>query len=265
MHTTDEIGPGAGRSSHWLAVCELGLFGLVFVADWYHLVPISKTPFLFLLGWISLSVRKVGWPGVGLVRYGSLDGHRGLGPVVRHALGSISALRHGSSADGDSRDQRPDLSSFENVQGNAQMALQWLAIVWVLAAFGEELVYRGYLMNRIADLGQPNAERLDRQYADRQRCLRNRSHSTRAPRVSIEEGIAGVVAGISSILRTGRNLCVPILARWSARHDRHCPALLRNLSGRLTTDAGPGFVFFSVPRPGIRIARFAVRTLERGV
>jgi len=27
-----------------------------------------------------------------------------------------------------------------------------IALLWVLAAFGEELVYRGYLMNRVADL-----------------------------------------------------------------------------------------------------------------
>jgi len=29
-----------------------------------------------------------------------------------------------------------------------------IALPWVLAAFGEELVYRGYLMNRVADLGR---------------------------------------------------------------------------------------------------------------
>ncbi|MGA7538853.1 MAG: hypothetical protein WBW93_08800 [Steroidobacteraceae bacterium] len=31
--------------------------------------------------------------------------------------------------------------------------LRWLGIVWTYAAFGEELGYRGYLLNRIADLG----------------------------------------------------------------------------------------------------------------
>jgi membrane protease YdiL (CAAX protease family) len=33
------------------------------------------------------------------------------------------------------------------------MSLLVLAIIWVLAAFAEELVYRGYLLNRVAELG----------------------------------------------------------------------------------------------------------------
>jgi membrane protease YdiL (CAAX protease family) len=28
----------------------------------------------------------------------------------------------------------------------------WLSVVWTLAAFGEEMIFRGYFMNRIADL-----------------------------------------------------------------------------------------------------------------
>jgi uncharacterized protein len=31
--------------------------------------------------------------------------------------------------------------------------LRWLGIIWTYAAFGEELAYRGYLLNRVADLG----------------------------------------------------------------------------------------------------------------
>lgn len=31
--------------------------------------------------------------------------------------------------------------------------LRWLGIIWTYAAFGEEIGYRGYLLNRVADLG----------------------------------------------------------------------------------------------------------------
>ena len=48
----------------------------------------------------------------------------------------------------------PDLSHFPAVRGNLKLALVMIALLWVLAAFGEELVYRGYLMNRVADLGR---------------------------------------------------------------------------------------------------------------
>jgi membrane protease YdiL (CAAX protease family) len=41
---------------------------------------------------------------------------------------------------------------FESVRGNAIVLLGWLSVVWTLAAFGEEMFFRGYLMNRISDL-----------------------------------------------------------------------------------------------------------------
>jgi membrane protease YdiL (CAAX protease family) len=43
-------------------------------------------------------------------------------------------------------------SRFENIRGNFMGLLGWLAVAWTLAAFGEEIIFRGYLMNRIADL-----------------------------------------------------------------------------------------------------------------
>lgn len=46
----------------------------------------------------------------------------------------------------------PDLSNFSTVHGNLKLTLIFLSLIWVVAAFGEELVYRGYLMNRFAGL-----------------------------------------------------------------------------------------------------------------
>jgi len=46
----------------------------------------------------------------------------------------------------------PDLSDFTAVHGNLKLTLIYLLLTWTLAAFGEEMVYRGYLMNRVAGL-----------------------------------------------------------------------------------------------------------------
>ena len=43
-------------------------------------------------------------------------------------------------------------ADFADLVGNVKLLLIYLALVWVLGALGEELVYRGYLMNRIAGL-----------------------------------------------------------------------------------------------------------------
>jgi len=45
-------------------------------------------------------------------------------------------------------DQPIDLSQFEQLKGNVPYSLFMLAFVWVSAAFGEEIVWRGYLMRQ---------------------------------------------------------------------------------------------------------------------
>jgi len=59
------------RENKWIAVFELVLVASIFVADARHLIPLSKTPALLILGWISLWLRRVGWRGVGLKIYRS--------------------------------------------------------------------------------------------------------------------------------------------------------------------------------------------------
>jgi membrane protease YdiL (CAAX protease family) len=45
-----------------------------------------------------------------------------------------------------------DVSAFENLQGNIGQLLFMLAAGWVLGAFAEEIVYRGFLTNRLRAL-----------------------------------------------------------------------------------------------------------------
>jgi membrane protease YdiL (CAAX protease family) len=45
-----------------------------------------------------------------------------------------------------------DLRTFENLKGNLGNLLFFLILTWTLAAFGEEIVYRGYLQKRIYDM-----------------------------------------------------------------------------------------------------------------
>jgi membrane protease YdiL (CAAX protease family) len=44
----------------------------------------------------------------------------------------------------------PDLSDFAGMVGNLKMFLIYLILIWTLGVLGEELDYRGYLMNRVA-------------------------------------------------------------------------------------------------------------------
>ena len=45
------------RDSRLLTVAEFAVVLLIFIADWQGFIPYSKTPFLFVFGWISLRLR----------------------------------------------------------------------------------------------------------------------------------------------------------------------------------------------------------------
>ena len=46
------------------------------------------------------------------------------------------------------------MSGYEYLQGNLPMLLLALAGVYVVSSFGEEVIYRGFLMTRIAEMGK---------------------------------------------------------------------------------------------------------------
>src|SRR6202044_3687149 len=117
------------------------------------LIPVSKTPELVLLGWISLRLRHLKWRDVGLTRKRPALQTIALGVTGGIAIELIELyisqpllvrLTH----------QPPDLSDFNQLRGNFKFMLLALALTWTLGAFGEEMAWRGWLMNRVAGLGR---------------------------------------------------------------------------------------------------------------
>lgn len=195
------------RHSKWLIVLELGIVALVFVADAHHLVPVSKTPFLFLLAWGSLRLRGLRWRDVGLSRYRNwrvtlLLGISGgvLMELIELFLSQPLLIRLTG--------KQPDLSDFLALKGNLKLMALALAFTWTLAAFGEEMVWRGYLMNRVADFG--NHSRIATVAG---LVLVNAAfgfaHSYQGVTGIIDEGFMGLLLGL---LYLATNLSVPIIA-----------------------------------------------------
>jgi membrane protease YdiL (CAAX protease family) len=197
------------RRSKWLAVAELAVVVLIYIADARHLIFFSKTPYLLVFGWISLRVRGLRWRDVGLCRNKTWAKTLALGlgagllmealelfvtqPFLVKVLGKL-----------------PDLSDFQALHGNPKFLVLAVALAWTVAAFGEEMVYRGYLMNRVADL-------LNRTRAAWVVSLVavhigfGFSHIYQGWTGVIDEGLMGLLLGLI-YLRTGRNLAVPIVA-----------------------------------------------------
>lgn len=146
----DRIG-AALRDNKALIIAEIGLIGLIFTLfKAVDVLQFTELP-LLVLGTVSLWVRRVGWRGVGLGRPASWS--RTL--LISIAAGAACTLFIDVLGDplfARITGQPIDNSSYGDFEGNLTNVLIFLGVSWTLAAFGEELVYRGYWMNRVADL-----------------------------------------------------------------------------------------------------------------
>jgi len=133
------------------AVLEFVLLAGVYLADWKHYVVPSKIPYLFAIAWISLRLRQLRWHDVGFRVYRNWPTTLAIGVAAGVAI-ELLELFCTQPLIVRITGQMPDLSAFNRVAGNFKWLAISLALTWTLFAFGEELVFRGYLMDRITGL-----------------------------------------------------------------------------------------------------------------
>jgi membrane protease YdiL (CAAX protease family) len=199
--------PPARRPTRWAAI-ELVSAVLIVAAFAAGVLPVTEVPALLILGWVSLRRRKLRWSSVGLRR--PVNGRRA---ALLIAAGVAYAIISFYTLDPllDRLTGHPaDLSEFADVRGNASMLLFWLLLSWVLGAFGEELAYRGYLINRITDLVPQRAAAPSIAILGSS-LLFGVSHISQGLSGVISNGLGGLVYGILYV-SAGWNLWVPILA-----------------------------------------------------
>jgi membrane protease YdiL (CAAX protease family) len=101
-------------------------------------------------------------------------------------------------------------AGMNELRGHVWVALQWLALIWTFAAFGEEIGYRGYLVNRAADIA--GRTRLGYWIAVAAvSMLFGCGHFYKGPAGILDSGMAGLILGVAYIL-SRRNLWACILA-----------------------------------------------------
>jgi membrane protease YdiL (CAAX protease family) len=192
-----------------LIVAELVIAGLIILGGLVGVIPYSSTPFLLLLGWFSLWLRRSGWCGVGLARSVHFGRTLLLGTVIGIAYQFLSLVlvdpliarftgRH------------PDVSQFAPLVGSVSYLLLSLVVTWTLAAFGEELVYRGYLLNRIAGLVSTNQAGWAVSLLVSS-ILFGAVHAYQGASGVIATGLCGLLFGMM-YLASGRNLWMSIIA-----------------------------------------------------
>lgn len=198
--------------SKLLFIVEMIVIAAIFYLDWIGMLPVSKTPYLFVLGWISLRLRGVHWRDVGL--RSSEPGW----PLTKILVVGVSAgiameavelfatqpllttlLQRG-----------PDLHEFQRLVGNTPLLILGIVLAWVLAAFGEEMVWRGYILNRFGEIfGRSTSAWITS--ATLVTLLFGFAHFPQGATGMIENVIAGAILAAIYFV-TNRNLLAPIIA-----------------------------------------------------
>jgi uncharacterized protein len=196
------------RESRWLILVEFALVVCIYVGREHHILKVAAIPYLLLLAWISLRVRRVQWKQIGFTRYRTwtrtllLGIAGGVGLELFDLFGKQRILTRLFG-------KPPDLSDFAAVRGHLKFALLMIVLIWIFAAFGEEFFYRGYLMNRVADFGSRT------RFAWIVSLLAisavfGLTHYHQGLTGIVEEGSDGLILGLI-YLACGRNLAVPIV------------------------------------------------------
>lgn len=193
-----------------LVLLELALFAAVFVADDYGVVPLTKTPFLLLIAWASLRLRGLRWRDVGLARPEHWPRALTIGVAAGIAM-ELLALFVTEPAIARLAGGDPGLEEFRPVVGNLPLALLMIGLSWVLAAFGEEMVYRGYAMQRVAALAGGTAAAWIGSLVVATVLFGYAHAPGQGLPGALQEGFAGLLLGLL-YLASGRNLTVPIVA-----------------------------------------------------
>lgn len=188
---------------------EVAAFVAIVVADAFGLVPITQTIFLVPLIWILLRSRNERWSTIGLTQP-----HSPLGAIAVGVLAGVCielfAVYVSTPQISAFFGVEPDYSGLRGIQGNLKLLFVFIGLSWVLAAFGEEICFRGFLMKRIAQvLGEGRAAWVASLVLSS--VLFGWGHTEQGVSGWVQEGLSGFLLGVL-FLATKRNLAVPIVA-----------------------------------------------------
>ncbi|EDL48954.1 CPBP family intramembrane glutamic endopeptidase [Erythrobacter sp. SD-21] len=164
MQTNAAIQPmeNATTANWWVVLEVLAFTALAFGSRlvfaelaWEYSGPMSLALTLVVLTLYQRS-RGIGWHDMGLIRLPGWKAKALVLPkaIVPFALFCVAValvLFVGEPLGLERTDTSGVDARWGAIEGNLPLLLTWLAIVWTSAAFGEEMLFRGYMVTRLAD------------------------------------------------------------------------------------------------------------------
>ena len=200
---------GSSVTSRALSALEFCFGGFIVIGhNVFHIVP-NEVIVLAVLAFISIRLRDGSWFAMGFKRPASW--RRILLIALVAAILRILLGQFLIEPVTDLFWSKPSPPALANeITRNVKIAFVGLLLVWTFAAFGEEIVYRGYLLTRAADVGK----RSELAYwigIVLVSILFGYGHYYKGASGVIDSGVAGLILGTAYML-AGRNLWASILA-----------------------------------------------------
>jgi membrane protease YdiL (CAAX protease family) len=194
--------------ARWISLCEAIAGSLVVLAaNVWHVLP-NSVLILVAMALVSFRMREDSWAAIGFRRPKSWVAVAMIAvaaTVLQQAVGQfiVDPLTHPFAH------YSAGANPLEGVHGSSAV-LRWFGIIWTYAAFGEEIGFRGYLLNRVADLGGRSSPAflLGLLWSS---AMFGFAHWYQGPAGVISAAVSGFVFG-SAYLLTRRNLWVAIAA-----------------------------------------------------
>lgn len=210
METQTNSGVSGWKENKLFITIEVIVIAVfIVIQNLYHILPISEVPYLLLFAWLMLRLRGLKWSSIGLAKPDNWLRTILLGLATAIFLQLLSEFVTEPLITRFTH-KPTDLSEFKPLVGNTTLLIVYFVLIWTLAAFGEELVYRGYTMNRMADVGNRTSSSwlISLLFIS---SLFGVGHYYQGITGMIDSGISSLIFG-SLYLYTGRNLWVSILA-----------------------------------------------------
>lgn len=171
---------------------------------------------LAMLGvvWLGLRLRGQSWGHFGL-HFNRASGRTMRGRFLRSLVVLVVAVASfvlGSIAMANliGIPEPADMSGYQYLRGNLPLLLLALAGVYLVSSFGEEVIYRGFIINRLAEMGASGVWAV-RAAVVCSAVVFGVAHYQWGPMGIVQTGCMGLALGMS-YLRVGRDLWVLVLA-----------------------------------------------------